>query len=66
MPTVRLGDATIEGLRKLATAEGIGYGELVRSMLEARVHGLEHVESVAVARIRRVSGIDTTADAKLQ
>lgn len=63
MPTVRLGADTIDRLRGLATAEGIGYGEFVRSMLEARVHGLGHVESVAVARIRRVSGMDTTTDA---
>lgn len=62
MPTVRLGAETIDKLRSLATAEGMPYGEFVRSLLEGRAHGLIHVESVAVARIRRVVGIDVGID----
>lgn len=62
MPTVRLGDATVDGLRRLASNEGVPFGEFVRITLESRVHGPGLVESVAVARIRRVAGVDVGTD----
>lgn len=67
MPTVRLGDETVDGLRQLAAGEGMPYAEFVRTVLEARVHGLDHAVSVAAARIRRVAGDGVETDhAKLQ
>lgn len=62
MPTVRLGDATVEKLRCMASAEGLPWGEFVRTLLEIRAHGAGHVASVAAERVRRVSGIDSATD----
>jgi len=56
LPTLRVGAATADGLRRLAAAEGMPLAEFVRTLLDARVFGAAHVESLAVDRIRRVVG----------
>lgn len=63
MPTVRLGGAAIDGLRRLAAQAGVPYGEFVRVTLEARVHGLRHVQSVAAQQIELIAGAGVATDA---
>ncbi len=60
MPNVSIAEPTLAGLRKLAAEAGVPFSEFVRTYLEARVHGTEHVAMVAGDRVRRIAGMGPT------
>jgi len=54
LPKMRLAEETMEGLRRLSHDEDIPLAEYVRTLLDAHVHGEEHVAKVAAQRVLRV------------
>ena len=56
MPNVQLAEPTLAGLRRMAAEAGTPFSEFVRTLLETRVHGTEHVAILAGERIRRIAG----------
>lgn len=56
--STRLAQFTKEELRKLWS--GLGYqteAEFLAELIELRVHGVDHVASVHMERLRRIAGI---------
>lgn len=56
IPTVRVAQATLDGARQIAHREGVSFSELVRAVLEARVHGADHAAQIAAAHAHRIAG----------
>ncbi len=62
MPKVGLTEPTLDLLRAKAASTGMPFSEYVRLVLEAHVHGPEHVARVAAERVRMVLGTGVGMD----
>ncbi|HET6789010.1 MAG TPA: hypothetical protein VFH49_13680 [Aquabacterium sp.] len=56
LPDILMHGRTVDLLRGIAAQEGVTLSELVRTTLEARAWGREHVEMMAMERVRRITG----------
>lgn len=56
LPEVNCHQTLVDELRVLANREGVPVGEFIRTTLEVRVWGVEHVASLERERIRRIAG----------
>lgn len=57
LPETACHQELVDSLRVLANKEGIPIGEFIRTTLEVRAWGIDHVASLQVRKVQRIAGI---------